>query len=88
MKPVSAPVNGLKRPHGPLNFSLPHPGRHPPAAYPQQHYKVNIMVIIIFVIIIVIMVAIMLWPIHNYTASCHHHHSGLSPFDTFAEFEF
>ena len=36
----SAPVNGLKRGHGPLNFSLPHPGRHPAAAYPQQHYKV------------------------------------------------
>merc|ERR1719447_875636 len=34
-----SPVNGLKRPHGPLNFSLPHPGRHPAAAYPPQHYK-------------------------------------------------
>ena len=33
-------MNGLKRPHGPLNFSLPHPGRHP-SAYPQQHYKVT-----------------------------------------------
>ena len=54
----SAPVNGLKRAHGPLNFSLPHPGRHPAAAYPQQHYKVDITVITMVVTMVTIMVVI------------------------------
>ena len=49
-------MNGLKRAHGPLNFSLPHPGRHPAAAYPQQHYKVDITVITMVVTMVITMV--------------------------------